>query len=129
MENQTLVVLDGNQVDVDILEQDVADAVVRAYGSERRYSQALNLLFPVGSLSTDWFTLRLPIHQTTLRRFGLVKNHFMQSSRRQSIRTLRRFTLESVSMVPRTDMVRPKAKVPKVPKAKVVLSGMLLLVT
>jgi hypothetical protein len=56
MENQTLVVLDGNQVDVDILEQDVADAVVRAYGSERRYSQALNLLFPVGSLSTDWFT-------------------------------------------------------------------------
>jgi hypothetical protein len=45
MENQTLVVLDGNQVDVDSLEQDVADAVVRAYGSERRYSQALNLLF------------------------------------------------------------------------------------
>ena len=55
MENQTLVVLDGNQVDIEVLEQDVADAVVRAYGSERRYSQALNLLFPVGSLSTDWF--------------------------------------------------------------------------
>ena len=55
MENQILVVLDGSQVDIEVLEQDVADAVVRAYGSERRYSQALNLLFPVGSLSTDWF--------------------------------------------------------------------------
>jgi hypothetical protein len=51
MENQTLVVLDGNQVDIEVLEQDVADAVVRAYGSERRYSQALNALFP----SMDWF--------------------------------------------------------------------------
>jgi hypothetical protein len=55
MENQTLVVLDGNQVDVEILEQEVADSVVRQYGAERRYAQALNLLFPVGSLSTDWF--------------------------------------------------------------------------
>jgi hypothetical protein len=45
MENQTLVVLDGSQVDIEVLEQDVADAVVRAYGSERRYSQALNLCF------------------------------------------------------------------------------------
>ena len=51
MENQTLVVLDGSQVDIEVLEQDVADAVVRAYGSERRYSQALNALFP----SMDWF--------------------------------------------------------------------------
>lgn len=55
MENQTLVVLDGSQVDIEVLEQDVADAVVRAYGSERKYAQALNLLFPVGSLSADWF--------------------------------------------------------------------------
>ena len=55
MENQILIVLDGNQVDVEILEQEVADSVVRQYGAERRYAQALNLLFPVGSLSTDWF--------------------------------------------------------------------------
>jgi hypothetical protein len=50
MENQTLVVLDGSQVDIEVLEQDVADAVVRAYGSERRYSQALNALFPFDGL-------------------------------------------------------------------------------
>jgi hypothetical protein len=35
MENQTLVVLDGSQVDIEVLEQDVADAVVGQYGSER----------------------------------------------------------------------------------------------
>ena len=55
MENQTLVVLNGSQIDVETLEQAVADAVVRAYGAEREYSVALNALFPVGSLSTDWF--------------------------------------------------------------------------
>jgi hypothetical protein len=55
MENQTLIVLNGNQIDVETLEQAVADAVVRAYGAEREYSVALNTLFPVGSLSTDWF--------------------------------------------------------------------------
>ncbi len=55
MENQTLIVLNGNQIDVETLEQAVADAVVRAYGVEREYSVALNTLFPVGSLSTDWF--------------------------------------------------------------------------
>jgi hypothetical protein len=56
MENQTLVVLDGSQVDIEVLEQEVADSVVRQYGVERRLAKALNLLFPVGSLSTDWFT-------------------------------------------------------------------------
>jgi hypothetical protein len=55
MENQTLIVLNGNQIDVETLEQAVADAVVRAYGAEREYSVALNTLFPAGSLSTDWF--------------------------------------------------------------------------
>jgi hypothetical protein len=51
MENQTLVVLDGNTVAIETLEQAVADAVVRAYGAEREYAIALNALFP----SMDWF--------------------------------------------------------------------------
>lgn len=55
MENQILVVLDGNEVDIEVLEQEVADSVVRQYGAERRYAQALNLWFPEGSLSADWF--------------------------------------------------------------------------
>jgi len=55
MENQILVVLDGNQVDIEVLEQEVADSVVRQYGVERRLAKALNLWFPEGSLSADWF--------------------------------------------------------------------------
>ena len=51
MENQALVVVDGNEVSLEVLEQDVADSVVRAYGAERSYAKALNQVFKF-----DWFT-------------------------------------------------------------------------
>ncbi len=50
MENQTLVVLDGNQVSVESLRIGVAEAVKRAYGAERAYAKGLNQIF-----SFDWF--------------------------------------------------------------------------
>jgi hypothetical protein len=39
MENQTLVVLDGSQVDIEVLEQDVADAVVGPTVQSGAYAQ------------------------------------------------------------------------------------------
>ena len=50
MENQTLVVLDGNQVTVESLRIGVAEAVKRAYGAERAYAKGLNQIF-----AFDWF--------------------------------------------------------------------------
>ena len=50
MENQTLVVLDGNQVSVESLRIGVAEAVKRAYGAERAYAKGLNQIF-----AFDWF--------------------------------------------------------------------------
>jgi hypothetical protein len=50
MENQTLVVLDGNQVTVESLRIEVAEAVKRAYGAERAYAKGLNQIF-----AFDWF--------------------------------------------------------------------------
>jgi hypothetical protein len=42
MENQTLVVLDGSQVDIEVLEQEVADSVVQdSMVSERRLALRL----------------------------------------------------------------------------------------
>jgi hypothetical protein len=43
MENQTLVVLDGSQVDIEVLEQDVADAVVGPTVQSGPTLKALNL--------------------------------------------------------------------------------------
>jgi hypothetical protein len=51
MENQTLVVLDGNQVDIEVLEHEVADAVVGPTVQSGAYAKALNLC----SLRLDWF--------------------------------------------------------------------------
>jgi hypothetical protein len=50
MENQTLVVLDGNQVSIESLRIGVAEAVKRAYGAERAYAKGLNQIF-----AFDWF--------------------------------------------------------------------------
>jgi hypothetical protein len=40
MENQILVVLDGNQESIESLRIGVAEAVKRAYGAERAYAKA-----------------------------------------------------------------------------------------
>ena len=50
MENQTLVVLDGNQESIESLRIGVAEAVKRAYGAERAYAKGLNQIF-----AFDWF--------------------------------------------------------------------------
>ena len=51
MENQALVVVDGNEVSLATLRNGVAEAVKRAYGAERSYAKALNQIF-----AFDWFT-------------------------------------------------------------------------
>ena len=50
MENQALVVVDGNEVSLATLRTGVAEAVKRAYGAERNYAKALNQIF-----SFNWF--------------------------------------------------------------------------
>ena len=75
MENQNKVVTGVTSLDV--LEQAVADAVVRAYGAEREYAVALNASFG----SFDWFEVEAndvsesakPVHARKASLYGKLK--------------------------------------------------------
>jgi hypothetical protein len=77
MENQTLVVLDGNQVTVESLRIEVADAVKRAYGAERAYAKGLNQIF-----SFDWFMFEANDVSDDAKQLRLRKNYCTRHSRR-----------------------------------------------
>jgi hypothetical protein len=67
MENQTLVVLDGNQESIESLRIGVAEAVKRAYGAERAYAKGLNQIF-----AFDWFMFEAnDVPRTTLKQLRL----------------------------------------------------------
>ena len=78
MENQTVVVKGGAEVpNLVSLRKAVADAVVRQYGAERKYAQALNLTFG----SFDWFAVEAndttdsskPVHVEKKALFDVLK--------------------------------------------------------
>jgi hypothetical protein len=116
MENQTLVVLDGNQVTVESLRIGGCGCSKRAYGAERAYAKGLNQIF-----AFDWFVFEASDTSDDAKTVKVEKTCCTRSLKRQSIRTLRPYGLGSVSMVQRTDMVslRTKAKA----KARAVLSA------
>jgi hypothetical protein len=133
MENQTLVVLDGNQESIESLRIGVAEAVKRAYGAERAYAKGLNQIF-----AFDWFMVEANDVSDDAKTVKVEKDPAVHGT--QGGRAYEPFDgmgKRFVSMVLRTDTLPiPRARVPRVPRARVpraramaALSGMLLLVT